>query len=122
MSKHIELPRLDSRTFACTVTTDGVAQPLGSCYITFTVKEKYSYTDGQALFQLTIGNGGISFTDTTSGKYDLIIGSTLTSSVTKTDKNVNYVFDHKIQLPSGSIKTLEEGAFVVKPSVTDTVS
>lgn len=121
MSNHIELPRLDSRTFACTVTTDGVAQPLGSCYIVFTVKETYSQTDGQALFQLTIGNG-ISFTDTTSGKYDLIIGSTLTSGVTKTNKNVNYVFDHKIQLPSGTIKTMESGDFVVKPAVTDTIS
>jgi len=120
MSSHIRVARLEGRKYNCTVTTDGVAQNLAGCYLTFTVKQLLSHTDGQALFQLSIGSG-ITVTDTTGGAYDLTIHSTATSNVTKSGKNETYYFDHRIQLPSGRIKVMEEGDFVVTPNVTDTM-
>jgi hypothetical protein len=119
---HIRLSRLESRKWNCKVTTDGTPQSLTGCTITFTVKKLLTTTDSSALFQLTIANGGISISDTTGGLYDLTIGSTATQSVSKSDKNQSYHFDHRIKLPSGAIKLLEEGDFVVTPNVTDTMA
>lgn len=121
MPTHIRIARLESRRWNCTVTTDGVTQNLSGCVILFTVKQKYSYTDGQALFQCNVANGGISFSDTTGGEYVLYISSTATQSVSKSGKNEPYVFDHKIKLSDGTVKVLEEGDFVVTPNVTDTI-
>lgn len=122
MSAHIRIARLEARKWNCKVTTDGVAQSLSGCTITFTVKKTFTGTDSTALFQLSAANGGISISDTTGGAYDLIIHSTATESVSKSGKNESYYFDHRIQLPSGRIKVLEEGDFVVTPNVTDTMA
>lgn len=121
MNPHIRIARLESRKWNCKVTTDGVAQSLTGCSISFTVKQTLSNTDSGALFKLYIGSG-IAITNTTSGLYDLTISSTHTQSVTKSGKNEQYVFDHRIQFPSGSVKVLEQGDFVVTPNVTDTMA
>lgn len=121
MSKHIELKRLESRAWACTVTTDGVARDLTNCYLVMTAKSNLTHTDGQALFQLNIGDG-ITITDTTGGKFDLTIHSTATTNVTKSGKNEKYYYDIRIQLPSGNIKVMEQGEFVVLPNITDVMS
>jgi hypothetical protein len=118
---HIELARLESRKFNCSVTSAGSAHDLTDCLITFTVKKESSYYDTQSLFQLTIGSG-ITITNTTGGEYDLFIASTLTTNVTKTNKNTSFVFDHRIKLADGAIKVLEFGDFVVRPGITETVS
>jgi hypothetical protein len=118
--KHIRIAKGEARVWNCTVTTDGTPQNLMGCSLSFTVKQKLSYTDGQALFQLSLGSG-IQISNTTSGQYVLTVSGTNTSSVAKSSNNTVYNFDHRIKLPSGNVKVLEQGEFVVTPGVTDTV-
>lgn len=123
MPNHIQLARLETKAWTCTVTTDGVAQDLSASTISFTVKRNYSDSDASALFKLTGTFGtaaGITFSD--SYTYCLAIGSTYTQSVTISGVNEKYHFDHRVQLPSGSIKVLEQGEFIVTPNVTESMT
>jgi len=118
--KHIRIAKGEARVWNCAVTTDGISQDLTGCSLSFTVKQKLSYTDGQALFQLSIGSG-IVIVNTTSGQYQLTVSTSSTSATPKSNNNTVYNFDHRIKLPSGNVKVLEQGEFIVTPGVTDTV-
>ncbi len=121
MSQHIRIARLESRKWACTVTVDGVAQDLTGCGLAFTVKTKLTDTDGQAVFQLTKGNG-ITVTNTSGGLYNLVISSTNSASVAKSTKQQQFFYDHRIQLTDGAIKVLESGDFIITPNATDSTT
>lgn len=122
MAQHIQLKRLESRKWNCVVLVDGVAQSLTSCTITFTVRNTLTSTNSGTLFQCTASNGGILITGTTSGQYQLVVGSTATESVSKSAQAQRYYFDHRLQLPSGAIKVLEQGDFIVEPNVTEAMA
>jgi hypothetical protein len=118
--KHIRIAKGEARVWNCIVTTDGSPQDLTGCSLSFTVKKKLSYTDSQALFQCYLGSG-IAITGTTSGQFQLTVSTLSTSQVVKSDNNWAGFFDHRIKLSNGNVKVLEQGEFVVTPSVTDTV-
>lgn len=118
--KHIRIARGETRKWNCTVTTDGLAQSLTGCSISFTVKSSYSHTDGQAIFKLSIGTG-ISISNTTAGQYVLTVSTLCTSTVVRSQNNTVWYFDHRIKLSDGSVKQLESGDFVITPGITDTV-
>lgn len=102
-----------------TVKVSGVARNLATDQIYFTAKDRFSTTDGAALFQHTI-TSGITITDTTGGvfTYGVLVGDTDTCP----DARTVYRYDICIIYATGEKYTLDEGTLEVLPAVTSATS
>lgn len=113
---HIEIAKLESRIWTCRVKSAGSPLDLTGCTINFTVKPEPT---GSALFTLN-NTFGVTFTNTTGGVFSLRLHSTATQSVSDSNVNARYKFEHRIKLSDGNYKVLEFGDFVVRPSLCGT--
>jgi hypothetical protein len=119
-TNHIRMAKNESRKWNCQVSSDGEALSLTGCSLSFTVKSALTQTDGQALFQLSIGSG-ITLVNTVSGVYTLEISTLCTSNVALSANNQTYYFDHRIKLSTGAVKQLESGQLIITPCVTNSI-
>ena len=111
MGQTIKQTQGDTKVFTVTVKTGtGAAYDLTGYTIAFTVKESKDTADGSA----NISKAGV-ITDATGGVF--------TVSLTNTETDLtpgNYFYDFQIDNGSSSVKTVEQGLFIVTQDVTDT--
>jgi len=117
--KNLRVTRGRTKKQTQRVLIAGVARDITNDLIWMTVKDLYSETDGQALFQLSIGSG-ISLSDPTNGYYQWTIDPSHTSSCPS--QRTVYKYDRKILFDTGEAYDLAKGEFAVEPDVTNTTT
>lgn len=118
----LDMVRGDTKQWDLTFTdAAGGALDLSAITIWFTVKDKVSDTDAQALFQLHSPNHGIANISAVGGTARITVLPSHTAALTSKRNNQAY-YDIQIVDGSGRVYTVADGTITIYPDVTIAVA
>jgi len=105
MSQTLEVPQGRTAIFEVAVTKNSAPANLAGCSVWFTVKKLRSDADADAVIEKTVANGGIVWTDATTGAFRVVLSIT-DAALLMTRRR--WFWDITILFPSGEVHTPDE--------------
>src|SRR5215510_2797953 len=107
-----------ARTLTVDLDADGTDYDLTNCALWFTLKERLSDPDEEAVLQHVSGDGSLTITDPETGAAAHVISHAETVALSPGA----YRYDYQLVAADGTVATLERGKLVVRADATRSIA